>query len=286
MHLNVDSHHHFWDTSDPRFDYYWMTDDLAAIRGRYGPAELRPWLVANSIARTVVVQTIPNLEETRGFLATAAATDFVAGVVGWVDLTDSAVGDTIAELQARPDGNKLVSIRHQAHDEADPEWLVRPDVKRGITAVLRAGLAYDVLVRSRELPAARALIESIPDGRFVVDHIAKPNIKEREIEPWASRMRPLADHPGVFVKVSGMITEADWGAWTPDDLVPYVERLLEWFGPERLMFGSDWPVCQLAGTYSQVHAAALHAIGSVSDAERDRIMGGTAAEAYRLHLGE
>lgn len=284
MPTTVDSHHHFWDTSDTRFDYYWMTDDLAAIRGRYGPDELRPWLVANGVDRTVVVQTIPSLEETKGFLATAAATDFVAGVVGWVDLTDSAVADTLAELRARPDGGTLVSIRHQAHDEADPEWLVRPDVKRGIAAVLQAGLAYDVLVRSRELPAALALVRSFPDGRFVVDHIAKPNIRELEVEPWASRLRPLADHPGVFVKVSGMITEADWSGWTPDDLVPYVGRLLEWFGPERLMFGSDWPVCQLAGTYSEVHAAALHAIGDVSVTERERIMGGTAVAAYGLHL--
>lgn len=284
MPLIVDSHHHFWDTSDPRFDYYWMTDDLAAIRGRYGPEELRPWLAENSVDRTVIVQTIPSLAETEGFLATAATTDFVAGVVGWVDLVDPAVARTIADLQGRHDGAKLVSIRHQAHDEPDPDWLTRPDVRRGVQAVMDAGLAYDVLVRSRELPAARALIESIPDGRFVVDHIAKPNIKDREIEPWASLMRPLADYPGVFVKLSGMITEADWGAWTADDLVPYVERLLEWFGPDHLMFGSDWPVCQLAGTYSQVYAAARYAIGGVSEAERDRIMGGTANVAYRLQL--
>lgn len=284
MSLTVDSHHHFWDTSDPRFDYYWMTDDLAAIRGRYGPDELRPWLTENGVDRTVIVQTIPSLAETEGFLATAAATDFVAGVVGWVDLVDPAVARTIADLQGRPDGAKLVSIRHQAHDEPDPDWLALPDVRRGVQAVLDAGLAYDVLVRSRELPAALALVKSIPEGRFVVDHIAKPNIRDRELEPWATRMRPLADYPGVFVKVSGMITEADWGAWTADDLVPYVERLLEWFGPDRLMFGSDWPVCQLAGTYSQVHAAALHAIEGVTKAERDRIMGGTATVAYRLRL--
>lgn len=284
MPITVDSHHHFWDTSDPSFDYYWMTDDLATIRGRYGPEELRPWLTENGVDRTVVVQTIPSLAETEGFLATAAATDFVAGVVGWVDLLDPAVADTIARLQDRPDGAKLVAIRHQAHDEADPAWLARADVRSGIEAVLRAGLAYDVLVRSRELPSALALVQSIPDGRFVVDHIAKPNIKAGEMEPWASRMRPLADHPGVFVKVSGMVTEADWNAWTPDDLVPYVRRLLDWFGPERLMFGSDWPVCQLAGTYTKVHDAAVHAVGDVTTGERERIFGGTAVEAYRLDV--
>ncbi len=285
MAVTVDSHHHFWDTSDPRFDYYWMTDDLAAIRGHYGPEELRPWLAGSGVDRTVVVQTIPSVEETRGFLATAASTDFLAGVVGWVDLTDPAVTDAIAGLRDGPGGASLVSIRHQAHDEPDSGWLVRADVRRGIEEVLRAGLAYDVLVRSRELPAALALVRSMPDGRFVVDHIAKPNIKEGEIEPWASRMRPLAEHPGVYVKVSGMITEADWGGWTPDQLVPYVQRLLEWFGPDRLMFGSDWPVCQLAGTYAEVHAAAIHAVGDITSAERDRVFGGTAVEAYRLDVG-
>lgn len=286
MSVTVDAHHHFWDTSDPRFDYYWMTDDLAAIRGRYGPDDLRPWLAANGVQKTVVVQTIPSVEETIGFLATAEVTDFVAGVVGWVDLTDPAVADAIAELRARPDGRNLVAIRHQAHDESDPSWLTRPDVVRGIAAVQAAGLTYDVLVRSRELPSALELVNTLPDGRFVVDHIAKPDIKARAIEPWASRMRPLADHPNVYVKVSGMITEADWQAWTPDDLVPYVSRLLEWFGPSRLMFGSDWPVCQLAGTYTQVHEAAVHALGPLSPTDRERVFGGTAIEAYRLDVAD
>jgi L-fuconolactonase len=284
MPVTVDSHHHFWDTSDPRFDYYWMTGEYAALRGRYGPEELRPWLAENGVDRTVIVQTIPSLAETEGFLTTAARTDFVAGVVGWVDLLDTAVADTIASLQDRPDGAKLVAIRHQAHDEADAEWLARADVRRGVEAVLRAGLAYDILVRSRELPAALTLVQSIPDGRFVVDHIAKPNIKQGEIEPWASRMRPLADHPGVFVKLSGMITEADWHAWKPDDLIPYVGRLLDWFGPGRLMFGSDWPVCQLAGTYTRVREAAVRAVGGITTGERERIFGGTAVEAYRLDV--
>ena len=284
MPTTVDAHHHFWDTSDPRFDYYWMTDDLAAIRGQYGPDELRPWLAANGVDRSVIVQTIPSVPETEGFLATAAATDYVAGVVGWIDLVDPAVADNLGDLRGRPDGSYLVAIRHQAHDEADPEWLARPEVRRGISAVQRAGLAYDVLVRSRELPAALELVRSLPDGRFVVDHIAKPNIKDGEIEPWASRMRPLAEHPGVYVKVSGMVTEADWATWSARDLVPYVSRLLEWFGPSRLMFGSDWPVCQLAGTYSQVHAAAVEALGALSEPERERIFGGTAIEAYRLDV--
>ena len=284
MAVITDSHHHFWDTTKPDFDYYWMTDDLAVIRGVRGPEQLRPWLEAKGVDRTVVVQTIPSLRETELFLETAAATDFVAGVVGWVDLTDVAVGDTIAALKARPDGRYLVSIRHQVHDEADPEWLLRPDVKRGIAAVGQAGLTYDILVRSLELPSGLATVQAFPGMRFVVDHIAKPNIKQGEIEPWTSRMRPLAEHPNVWVKVSGMITEADWEKWTPDDLAPYVRNLLEWFGPHRLMFGSDWPVCELAGTYTQVYDAAAYALGDLTADERVAVFGGNAIEAYRLDV--
>jgi L-fuconolactonase len=281
----VDAHHHFWDTSDPRFDYYWMTDELAAIRGRFGPEEMRPLLADRGIRRTILIQTIPSLLETEHFLATAAETDFVAGVVGWVDLVDPGVASTLATLKARPDGRKLVGIRHQAHDEPDPDWLRRPDVLRGIDAVARMDLAYDVLVRDRELPAALDLVRGFPGGRFVVDHIAKPNIKEHEIEPWASLMRPLADCPNAWVKVSGMIEEADWEHWRPEDLVPYLQRLLEWFGPERLIFGSNWPVCLLAGSYAQVYDALVSALGSITPAEHDRIFGGNAEVAYRLEVG-
>ena len=282
MAITVDAHHHFWDTTSGRFDYYWMGDDLAAIRGVRGPDQLRPLIAERGIDRTVAVQTIPSLEETEGFLATAAATDFVAGVVGWVDLTDPAVADSIARMQARPDGRWLVGIRHQVHDEADAEWLLRPEVKRGLKAVGQAGLAYDVLVRPRELPAALQIARAFPTSRFVVDHIAKPDIKAGEMEPWASRMEPLAACPNVWVKVSGMITEADWEHWTPDDLVPYVQRLLSWFGPRRLLFGSDWPVCTIAGSYAQVVDAAVHALGDLTDDERSWVFGRSAVAAYGL----
>lgn len=283
MAIVVDAHHHFWDTD--KSDYYWMTDELASIRGRYGPDEMRPVLAARGIDRTVLIQTIPSLPETEQFLATAATTDFVAGVVGWVDLTDPGVALVLAGLMARPDGRKLVGIRHQAHDEPDPDWLRRPDILRGIAAVQQAGLAYDVLVRARELPAALDLVRGLPEGRFVVDHIAKPNIKERELEPWASLIKPLADCPNVWVKVSGMIEEADWAHWRPEDLVPYVQRLREWFGPDRLMFGSNWPVCLLAGSYVQVYDALVQALGDITRDEHDRIFGGNAATAYRLDVG-
>ena len=281
----VDAHHHFWDTNVPTYDYYWMTDDLSAIKGRFFPEDMRPLLRERAVDRTVLIQTIPSLPETRDFLAIAARTDFVAGVVGWVDLTDDKVGHTLSDLQSSNDGRNLVGIRHQAHDEPDADWLRRPDVMRGIGTVGEAGLTFDILVRARELPAALELVRTYPEQRFVVDHIAKPSIKDREIEPWASRMKPLADFPSVWVKVSGMIEEADWAHWTPDDLKPYVQRLLEWFGPERLIFGSNWPVCLLAGSYAQVFDALVYALGEISPADRDRIFGGNAIEAYRLDTG-
>jgi L-fuconolactonase len=278
----VDAHHHFWDTTSGRYDYYWMTDDLAAIRGRFGPDELRPLIAEKGVDRTVIVQTIPSVQETEDFLSIADATDFVAGVVGWVDLTDPGVADVIARLKARPDGRWLVGIRHQVHDEEDAEWLLRPDVRRGLKAVEDAGLVYDVLVRSRELPAALEIVRDFPGSRFVIDHIAKPDIRAGEMEPWASRMAPLADHPHVRVKVSGMVTEAGWETWTPDDLAPYVGRLMDWFGPRRLLFGSDWPVCTLAASYGRVYDAAVAALGDLSDDERGWVFGRTATEVYRL----
>jgi L-fuconolactonase len=279
----VDAHHHFWDTS--RFDYYWMTDEFAAIRGQYGPDDLQPLLAVRGIDRTVLVQTIPSLSETVEFLATAATRAFIAGVVGWVDLTDPTVASILAELKGRPGGRKLVGIRHQAHDEPDPDWLRRPDVMRGIAAVQQAGLAFDLLVRARELPAAVDLVHAFPSVRFVIDHIAKPNINRHEFEPWESRIKPLASCPNVWVKLSGMIEEAGWVSWRPEDLVPYVQRLRDWFGPDRLIFGSNWPVCLVAGTYSQVYDALLQALGDITPAEKAAIFGDNAVVAYRLGVG-
>lgn len=278
----VDSHHHFWDTRSGRFDYPWMTGAAAALAGVYGPDELRPHVDAAGIERTVLVQTISSVEETELFLSTAEGTDYVAGVVGWVDLTDPAVGETIDRLKARPDGRWLKAIRHQVHDEPDPEWLLRADVMRGIRTVGGAGLVYDLLVRPRELPATLRLVAELPDVRFVIDHIAKPPIATGELEPWAGYMRQLAETGQVSVKLSGMVTEADWQTWRVDDLRPYVERLLEWFGPERLLFGSDWPVCTLAASYEQVHTALTELTTALSPDERGLVFGGTATSVYRL----
>ena len=275
----IDAHHHFWDPT--RATYPWMTEALAPIRRRFGPEDLRPLLAANGVDQTILVQTRSSLDETREFLATAAQHDFIAGVVGWVDLT-ADVPKQLASLKAGSGGKKLVGIRHQVHDEADPEWLARKDVRKGIAAVGKAGLAYDILVRTRELPAALALVKALPDMRFVIDHIAKPPIASGATSEWAARLKPLAEHPNVFVKLSGMVTEADWKRWTVRDITPHVTRVLEWFGPERCVFGSDWPVCLVAASYAHVIDACGQAIGDLPIDERERIFGGNAMELYRL----
>jgi L-fuconolactonase len=278
--MTVDAHHHFWDPATA--DYPWMTDELAAIRRPFGPDDLRPLLAATGVDRTVLVQTRSSVEETEAFLATTLAAPFVAGVVGWVDLTDPAVAEAIAQLRGVPGGERLVAIRHQVHDEPDPDWLRRPDVRRGMDHVAAAGLAYDLLLRTRELPAGLDVARAMPDVRFVVDHIAKPPIAIGELEPWASLMRSLGELPNVACKLSGMVTEADWAAWSIDDLRPYADVVLESFGPSRLLFGSDWPVCLLAADYATVVATARELVAGLSAQEQALVLGGTAERVYGL----
>jgi L-fuconolactonase len=277
----VDAHHHFWTPS--RYDYYWMAgSELDPIRRSYQPADLRPLLRDAGVDFTVLVQTVPSVAETREFLQIAERTPFVQGVVGWVDLTDPAVGDTLDNLKAQPDGKWLVGIRHMVHDEKDPEWLLRPDVQRGLGAVGDAGLAYDLLVRPRELPAAVATARAFPGMRLVVDHIAKPPIASGEIDAWAALMEPFHDLPHVSCKLSGMITEANWRSWTSNDLRPYVATALDVFGLDRVMYGSDWPVCLLAGEYGVVKRALEEALPTLSPDERAKVFGRNAIDFYQL----
>lgn len=276
----IDAHHHFWDPATA--DYPWLSGDYAALRRRFGPEDLSPDLASARVDGTILVQTRSGLDETREFLETAAVTPFIRGVVGWVDLTDPAIGDTIAELRTCPGGERLVGIRHQADDEPDPDWLVRPDVERGIAAVGRAGLVYDLLVRNRELPAARALAGRLPDVQFVVDHLAKPPIAGGGREPWASLLAELGRLQNVAAKLSGLVTEASWTDWTIADIQPFVDVSLDIFGPARMMFGSDWPVCLVAAPYVSVVEAARTLTGGLSPTERAAIFGGTAEEIYGL----
>jgi L-fucono-1,5-lactonase len=275
----VDAHQHFWDPS--QYQYSWLTDALAPIRRAFEPEDLRPLLREHDVQRTVLVQTLSSLEESREFLALAAAHDFIAGVVAWVDLTGDA-GAQIEELRGVPGGDRLVGIRHQVHDEPDARWLLRDDVQRGLREVGQAGLAYDLLVRTRELSAAAETVALHPDTRFVVDHLGKPPIRTGGDEAWDEGMQALAALPGVCCKLSGLVTEADWQRWTPADLAPYVGRAREWFGDDRLLFGSDWPVCLLAGSYADVVEAYVAVLGDVSDGALERIMSRNAIDFYGL----
>jgi L-fuconolactonase len=257
---------------------------LAPIRRPFASEDLAPLLAAAGVDATVLVQTVPSVAETREFLATAAATPFVAGVVGWADLTDPAVAATLEALKSSPGGDRLVGIRHQVHDEEDAEWLLRPNVRRGLATVRDAGLAYDILVRPRELPAALATARDFPDLRFVIDHLAKPPIASGEIAPWAALMEPFRALPHVTCKLSGMVTEADWATWTPDDLRPYVHHALDIFGLDRVMFGSDWPVSLLAAAYGQVKTALEAALSPLSAEDRAKVFGGNAIQFYGLDV--
>jgi L-fuconolactonase len=278
----IDSHHHFLDPS--RRDYPWMGgDEMAPIRRPFGPSDLRPLLKASGVDRTVVVQAIPSVDETRELLASAAETEFLAGVIGWVDLTGNTVAKTIAGLRAGRGGAFLVGIRHQVLDEPDPIWLLRKDVQQGIREVGEAGLVFDLLVRTREMPAALELVRNLPTVRFVIDHIGKPRIAEGATDPeWQHAIAPFSECANVACKLSGLVNEASWTDWTPDDLRPYVRRVLGWFGPDRCIFGSDWPVSLLAGTYEEVVNAMREVLSDVRPTERDSIFGGNAIRIYGL----
>lgn len=278
----VDAHQHFLDPA--RADYPWLVGDYAPIRRTFGPEDLAPELERAGVEATVLVQTRSSVEETEEFLATAAATPFIRGVVGWIDLTDPSIADEIARLKAGPGGDRLVGIRHQAQDEPDTGWLARPDVRRGVAAVGDAGLVYDVLVRTPELPAALALVSALPDVRFVVDHLAKPPIRGGDLAVWRTRVTAFAGLPNVWWKLAGLVTEADWTTWRPADLQPAVDHCLNLFGPERLIFGSDWPVCLVAASYAEVFDAAKAVVreSRLSPAQEAGIFGGTASSVYGL----
>jgi L-fuconolactonase len=278
----VDAHHHLWDPA--RRAYPWMDESLAAIRRRFAVEDLDAAAGPHGFGQTVVVQSVSTVEETVELLAVAAASTRVVGVVGWVELADPRVAGTLAALRAGPGGEALVAIRHQVHDEPDPGWLVRDEVLHGLAAVAAAGLAYDLLVRERELPAAQAVAERLPELTLIVDHMAKPRIRNGATIPWAAELATLARRPNVACKVSGLVTEADWNAWTPAQLVPYVRHAADVFEPDRLLFGSDWRVCLLAAGYAEVVAATEEALASagLGAAERAAVFGANARRLYGL----
>jgi L-fuconolactonase len=275
--MRIDAHHHFWQIG--RYDYVWMAPELDVLRRNYMPPDLRPLLEQHGIEGTILVQTISSLDETRWFLELADQHPFIAGVVGWVDLTDPGVGDVLDELRTHP---KLVGIRHQVHDEPDENWLLRADVQRGLAELARRSIPYELLIRPHHLAVSLSVAEKHPDLPLIIDHMAKPEIAKQAYDDWADGIARLARCPNVACKLSGMITEADWRRWTPLDLRIYVEHAMVQFGNDRVMFGSDWPVCLLAGNYDQVVEALEMNLSDLSLREYQDVFGNCAARWYRL----
>ncbi|MFJ5062184.1 amidohydrolase family protein [Streptomyces nigra] len=274
----VDAHHHVWDLSVRDQDWL-IGPELAPLRRNFGVGDLLPEARAAGVGRTVVVQTVTVPEETPELLALAERHELVAGVVGWTDLTRPDVAAELARLRELPGGAYLKGIRHQVQGEPDPGWLLRPDVRRGLTALEEAGLVHDLVVLPHQLPACVEAAARHPGLTFVLDHLGKPPIASGAREPWESAVRALAALPNTVCKLSGMVTEADHARWTVEDLRPYADTVLDAFGPARLMYGSDWPVCTLAASYGQV----LDAARALTDpADRSQIFERTAVRVYGL----
>lgn len=280
--MTVDTHHHLWDL-DVR-DQPWMTGpEMDPLRRDFRPADLQAAMRGTSVDATVLVQTVSDPDETPEMLVLAETVDRIAAVVGWVDLTAKDARERIGRLQTHPSGGWLRGIRHQVEDEGDPDWLIRPDVLAGLGAVEDAGLLYELLVRPHQLPAAIKAVGQFPQLTFVLDHCAKPAVAEGELDPWASRIRALAAHPNVVCKLSGLVTQDDWAVQPdPSRLRAYAEVVLEAFGPSRVMFGSDWPVCLLAASYAEVLGVAKDLTAGLSRTERTAIFDTTAREIYNL----
>ncbi len=277
----VDAHHHVWDITTRRQP--WMSAPGCEPMARtFSASEHAVLAQAAGVDASVVVQCVSDEAETCELLEIARADPVIAAVVGWVDLTAADIADRLGALLAAPGGECLRGIRHQVHDEADPDWLRRPDVLRGIRAVGAAGLLYELLVKTPQLPAAIVAVGELPEVQFVVDHAAKPPIAAGAREPWSSLLTSLATHSNVTCKLSGLTTEATWQSWTDDDLRPWATVVLDAFGPGRVMAGSDWPVCTLAATYEASLGVADRLSRHLSSAEREAVLDGTARSTYRL----
>jgi len=268
----IDSHQHFWQVG--RFDYPWLSSDLGVLYRDYLPADLAPIL---GMTRTVLVQASNSIAESRWLLDLAKENGFIAGVVGWVDLTDPDA--QLDELCAHP---KFKGVRHLVESEPNDDWLVQPAVLSGLQKLSARGCTYDLLVHTRHLKYIPTVAESCPELQFVIDHLAKPPIAGGEIDEWAQAMKNVAAFPNIHCKLSGLVTEANWTSWQTEDLRPCVDEALNLFGPDRMMFGSDYPVCLLASSYDRVLESFQELLKDLSDADRDKIFSTNAQRFYRL----
>lgn len=277
----IDAHQHFWKLDLP-FDYAWLREPQhGPICRDYTPETLLPHLQATGVDRTVFVQTQHNLAESRWVLELARKYPFLAGVVGWVDLASEDCEQQLLELKQDP---LFVGVRHITQGEPDENFIVRPEVVRGLKVLQKHGVPFDLLFYVQHLKHAPTLAEMLPELPMVIDHLSKPRIKAREIDSWRRDIQAAARFPNIYCKLSGMVTEANWDSWTARDLEPYVNIVLEAFGPSRCMYGSDWPVCELAGSYEDVFGALRTLIASLSPSEQDQILCQTAARFYGLKV--
>jgi L-fuconolactonase len=276
----IDAHHHLWRYN--KQEYEWIGAGMEVLARDFLPADLQGEIASCGVAATVVVQARDSLTETEWLLATAAQTDFIRAVVGWAPISDASFPATLERLGER----KLKGLRHIIQAEPDDEFILRADFNAGIKALTPSGLTYDILIYERHLPAAIKFVDRHPKQIFVIDHVAKPRIAEKVLEPWRSNLFELAKRENVYCKLSGMVTEADWQNWSAADLRPYADVVLEAFGPARLMFGSDWPVCLLATTYKRWCDTAQHFLGQLSCAEQNLVFGEVAAKVYSLESAD
>jgi len=280
MLARIDAHHHLWRYT--KEEYAWIADGMGALARDFLPEDLQRELLASGIQGSIAVQARQTLEETPWLLRLANEYDFIRGVVGWAPLASPEFAAVLERLQ---DSEKLKGLRHLIQDEPDDDFMHRPDFNAGVAVLKQFGLVYDILIFERQLPAAISLVDRHPGQIFVLDHIAKPRIRGRELEPWRTNIRQIARRENVYCKVSGMVTEANWKNWSPADLQPYFDIVLQAFGPKRLMAGSDWPVCLLATTYKAWFSTVEEFIRPLSTAEREMILGGVASEVYSLARG-
>ena len=273
----IDSHHHLWKYAPE--DYGWMDDSMQILKKDYLPQDLEPLLMKSGVLGTVVVQARQSLEETEWLLEMARENTFIQGVVAWVDLCSPELEEQLEKYAHHP---KLVGVRHVIHDEHDDDFMLREDFKLGIAQLEKFNLTYDLLLFPKHLNRATQLVKAFSHQSFVLDHLGKPPIKSGELKPWARDIQELAALPNVWCKLSGMVTEADPVSWKQEDFIPYMAVVLDSFGPDRVMLGSDWPVCTLGGAYHEVMGISLSYISSLSKTEQEKIKYQNAIDGYQL----
>ncbi|MCK4240736.1 MAG: amidohydrolase family protein [Candidatus Atribacteria bacterium] len=277
--FRVDAHQHFWIYNQE--EYKWIDESMVKLRRNFLPSHLNRVLKRNGFDFCVTVQARQTLQETKWLLELAQNNSFIKGIVGWVDLKSGSVEQDLEKFAAY---KKFKGVRHLLQDEDDDRYMLQPDFKKGLSQLKKFDLTYDILIYPRHIKYACTLVYEFPQQKFIIDHLAKPLIKESKIEPWKKDMQKLAREDNVLCKLSGMVTEANWDSWKKEDFIPYMETLLEVFGPNRLLFGSDWPVCTVAAKYEQVLEIVTNFISSLSPAEQAHIMGQNTIDFYNLEV--